>query len=124
MKPFELPESQEDASKKQTTNGLNLPLLEKILDSEGRTKDNDQNISSSKPQFYDGAIPFVPVNQNVTGNGNSQIPPPLGNIPPPMSNMPPPLPLTQWVFPLLVPFHILLLPRVYSFSTSSYSYTW
>lgn len=29
VKPFELPESQEDASKKQTTNGLNLPLLEK-----------------------------------------------------------------------------------------------
>lgn len=104
VKPFELPESQEDASKKQTTNGLNLPLLEKILDSEGRTKDNDQNISSSKPQFYDGAIPFVPVNQNVTGNGNSQIPPPLGNIPPPMSNMPPPLPPHSMGLPSFSPF--------------------
>lgn len=104
MKPFELPESQEDASKKQTTNGLNLPLLGKILDSEGRTKDNDQNISASKPQFYDGAIPFVPVNQNVTGNGNSQIPPPLGNIPPPMSNMPPPLPPHSMGLPSFSPF--------------------
>ena len=104
VKPFELPESQEDASKKQTTNGLNLPLLGKILDSEGRTKDNDQNISASKPQFYDGAIPFVPVNQNVTGNGNSQIPPPLGNIPPPMSNMPPPLPPHSMGLPSFSPF--------------------
>ena len=104
VKPFELPESQEDASKKQTTNGLNLPLLGKILDSEG-VKGNDQNTPSNNTQFYDGAIPFVPINHNVSGNGNSQIPPPpLGNIPLPMSSMPPPLPPHSMGVPSFSPF--------------------
>lgn len=94
VKPFELPETKEDANIKQTTNGLNLPLFNKILDSDNNnnsSSNNNNNNNESRNEinkFVNSAIPFIPINYN---NSNIGFPPPPGSAPIPPSPIPIPV---------------------------------